>query len=110
MNYSKEDLEILKQFEDYFRTAVKAKYIRNLSSKQKEVLKEIYERSIGKLTANLNCGACVYNFVRTMGIKYYEDINENEMKVSNEPEPNNLANTISKIFKRKENNKSKKKK
>lgn len=66
--------EILEKYESYFNTAIKAEYIRGLTSKQINELHTIYQEIFKKKLNNLTCNSCVFNMVKDLGIYYYEQL------------------------------------
>lgn len=70
--------EVLEKYESYFNTAVKAQYIRGLTSKQVAELHTIYQELFKKKLNNLNCNSCVFNMVKDLGIYYFENKDSNE--------------------------------
>lgn len=68
-NFTREDLDDLKQYEDSFRQA-KLGYYRNMTSTRKEELKRIVERNNGAQSMCLNCSASFLNFLKRTGESY----------------------------------------
>lgn len=68
-NFTKQDLNDLKQYEDSFRQA-KLGYYRNMTSTKKEELKRIVERNNGAQSMCLNCSASFLNFLKRVGESY----------------------------------------
>lgn len=68
-NFTRQDLNDLKQYEDSFRQA-KLGYYRNMTSAKKEELKRIVERNNGAQSMCLNCSASFLNFLKRVGESY----------------------------------------
>lgn len=68
-NFTRQDLDDLKQYEDSFRQA-KLGYYRNMTSTRKEELKRIVERNNGAQSTCLNCSASFLNFLKRVGESY----------------------------------------
>lgn len=68
-NFTKQDLDDLKQYEDSFRQA-RLGYYRNMTSTKKEELKRIVERNNGAQSMCLNCSASFLNFLKRVGESY----------------------------------------
>lgn len=68
-NFTKQDLDDLKQYEDSFRQA-RLGYYRNMTSTKKEELKRIVERNNGAQSTCLNCSASFLNFLKRVGESY----------------------------------------
>lgn len=71
---TKEEFEILKNYESYFHSAIHAQYIRCLQKKDVEILHNYYQQFFNKKKNNLNCSSCVYDMVKDLGILYYEHL------------------------------------
>lgn len=84
-NFTRQDLDDLKQYEDSFRQA-KLGYYRNMTSTRKEELKRIVERNNGAQSTCLNCSASFLNFLKRVGESYdasltiFSDKNKNKEK------------------------------
>ncbi len=73
--FNHEELEALKTWEKHFETAVKFDYHRNLEPRYLMQIKTIYDLATGgdyKFTST--CGHCVLKFLKTVGKKYFEDL------------------------------------
>lgn len=84
-NFTRQDLDDLKQYEDSFGQA-KLGYYRNMTSTRKEELKRIVERNNGAQSTCLNCSASFLNFLKRVGESYdasltiFSDKNKNKEK------------------------------
>lgn len=71
-------IEELSEFECFFKTAVKASYIKAMTKKQITKLSELYELILQRKLTNPNCNGCVYNMVLDLGLYYYNELNKND--------------------------------
>lgn len=72
--FTKEQLEVLSQWEDRLYTASQSKFYRNISSKSLDTIKAVYEEaSESSVSANWSCNHCILAFLATVGKKYFED-------------------------------------
>ena len=82
MEFTKRELEYLKEFENNFNTAINHQYTRNIASKQLDELISIYKR----VTDNPNfkickhCSSNILSFIKMLGKMYFEQI---EIKETN---------------------------
>lgn len=71
--FLKKDLAVLKKYENYFRTAIKYQYSRNLTNTQVDELLTIYERALGKkYPLCKSCGTAKLHFLQEIGNKYFK--------------------------------------
>lgn len=73
--FTHEELEALKPYERHFKTAIELDYHRNLESRYLDRIKAVYEAASGapyKFTSS--CGHCVLTFLKTVGKKYFADL------------------------------------
>lgn len=93
MKLTKEQLNILSQWEENFRTAIKAQWARNPGSRNLRVIYDIYTSATGdKRRFNDNCNHCILSLLHDCGELYYRDLEElkimestaKEVKVSQE--------------------------
>lgn len=61
----------LKKYDSYLTTAVKANYIRSLTTKEVDELVEIGSELKITLT-NRSCGTCILGFMKKLGVPYLE--------------------------------------
>lgn len=81
--FTKEQLDILSQWEDRFYTATVSKYYRNISSKSLDLIKSIYDEATeSTYYANWSCSHCVLSFLMLAGKKYFEDKKAYEEKAA----------------------------
>lgn len=73
--FTKEQIELLKPYEQYFRTVVKAKYKRATSSHVNDIVANIYEDTTGEiLQRNWNCPHCTFEIFKKCGELYYRSL------------------------------------
>lgn len=83
--FTKQQLEALSEFEDRFHTAVHLDYYRNLGSRTFDKINAIYLEAGGTpLNTNWSCGHCALNFLRTVGKKYFADLEALEYEEAKE--------------------------
>lgn len=104
---NKEDLAILKKYEDRMRTAVGYDYARAVQSRDLDLLLDIWNRHHDTpYRMNKGCSACQLTFLKMLGRWYFDKI-----KVVKESEPalsiNELQDSATDTA-QKDNNKSKK--
>ena len=74
MTFSKEEMEILSKYEQYFHTATKANYTRNPGRAGLTEMHRIFKSATGSaISLNTGCGHCIYNLVKAVGVAYYKD-------------------------------------
>ena len=74
MTFSKEEMEILSKYEQYFHTATKANYTRNPGRVALQEMHQIFISATGSaLRLNTGCGHCIYNLVKAVAVAYYND-------------------------------------
>lgn len=72
MRFSKEQMELLKPFEGYFETAVKANWSRNPGRSGLKVIHEVFTKATGDPRRyNDNCNTCILNLLRDCGSIYF---------------------------------------
>ncbi len=73
--FNQEQLEVLSEYEDRFRTAVSMDYYRNLTSRTLDKINEVYAEVNGtKHNSNWSCGHCVLSFLKTVGSLYFKSV------------------------------------
>lgn len=86
--FTKEELEMLKPAEIHFYTAVKGDFKRATSSKMDTMVADIYDATTeNKLHRNSSCGMCSFKMYKTIGEKYYADLEYYNNLVEEESEP-----------------------
>ena len=77
MTFSKEEMEILSKYEQYFHTATKANYTRNPGRTALQEMHRIFKSATGSaIGLNTGCGHCIYNLVKAVAVAYYKDKEE----------------------------------
>lgn len=72
--FTQEQLDGLKQYEDIFFKAVYQNYYRSMNTKTLDAMKGVYDSTQDKpYSANWACSHCVLRFLQTIGQKYYDD-------------------------------------
>ena len=91
--YTKEQMNVLNQFENNFYTAINAGYSRNITSDKIKLL----EDTTGVKCGNRSCTHCVLTFLRTIGETYFYTL---QLPVETEPEdaPKTSMEVIDKII------------
>ena len=93
MTFTTEQLQILSQWEENFRTAVRAQWARNPGRSGLRVIYDIYTSATGdKRRFSDNCNHCILSLLTDCGRLYFQDITEaavtkestREVKVSQE--------------------------
>lgn len=71
---SREQIDRLKPYEEYFTSAVVANYIRNIPADKLNAIRTIWEEAGGeKNVGKMTCGVCQLNFFRKVGKQYFQD-------------------------------------
>jgi len=74
MTFTKEQMETLAKYEEYFHTATKANYTRNPGRAGLTEMHRIFKSATGSaISLNTGCGHCIYNLVKAVGVAYYKD-------------------------------------
>ena len=85
MTFNKEEMEILKQYEEYFFTATKAKYCRYPGKSALETIHRIFVSATkSNVRLNTGCGHCIFTLVRDCGVRYFADKAELEALAAKE--------------------------
>ena len=92
MTFTTEQLQTLFQWEEHFRTAVRAKWARNPGRSALRTIYDIYTAATGdKRRFSDNCSTCILSLLTDCGNAYFADIAEKavtntrvEVKVSQE--------------------------
>ena len=72
--FTKEELEMLSEYEDRFKTAIDSRFVRNLEPRYLTKIKAVYDDAHGGSYAlNATCSHCVVNFMTLVGNKYFKD-------------------------------------
>ena len=110
MTFSKEEMEILSKYEQYFHTATKANYTRNPGRTALQEMHRIFKSATGSaLGLNTGCGHCIYNLVKAVAVAYYKDKEELEALATREVKAEDIpAETKEKVQVKTKTKKSKK--
>lgn len=92
MTFTTDQLETLSQWEEQFRTAVRAQWARNPGRSGLRVIYDIYTAATGdQRRFSDNCNHCILSLLQDCGKLYFQDITEKavtntkvEVKVSQE--------------------------
>lgn len=85
MTFTKEEMEVLKEFEPYFYTATKAHYTRNPGREALTKMHTIFKSATGSaIRLNTGCGHCIYNLVKAVAVAYYKDKDDYEALANKE--------------------------
>ena len=85
MTFTKEEMEILSKYEQYFHTATKANYTRNPGRTALQEMHRIFKSATGSaIGLNTGCGHCIYNLVKAVAVAYYKDKAEMEALATKE--------------------------
>lgn len=75
VKYYKRELATLEQYEQYFKTAIKCGYMRNLTTTQTKEIHRIYERAIGeKYPICFTCGHSKLKLLQDAGQLYFKQL------------------------------------
>lgn len=84
-HFNKEQLETLAEYEPNFFRAVHQDYYRTMRSTVIDKLRDMYDSVADKpYDTNWSCNHCILSFLKTIGKKYYEDLDiykENSRKL-----------------------------
>ena len=79
MTFTKEEMEILSKYEQYFHTATKANYTRNPGRVALQEMHGIFKSATNSaIRLNTGCGHCIYSLVKAVAVAYYKDKEELE--------------------------------
>lgn len=85
MTFSKEEMEILSKYEQYFHTATKANYTRNPGRVALTEMHGIFKSATNSaIRLNTGCGHCIYSLVKAVAVAYYKDKEELEALAAKE--------------------------
>lgn len=82
MNFTKEQLKTLEQYEQHFTTAIRSRYARYPGQHAMQTIHEIYSSVVGNAAPRLNtsCSSCVFRLLVECGTMYFNDKAEAEQK------------------------------
>ena len=91
--FSKEQLDVLKQYEDNFNRAVNLNYYRNMTGKALDAIAAVYDTVADKSYAkNWSCSHCILAFLQSVGKKYFNDLEAYKNKAAK------LVETLDQVF------------
>lgn len=91
--FSKEQLDVLKQYEDNFNRAVNLNYYRNMTGKALDAIAAVYDTVADKSYAkNWSCSHCILAFLQSVGNKYFKDLEAYKNKAAK------LVETLDQVF------------
>ena len=110
MTFSKEEMEILSKYEQYFHTATKANYTRNPGRTAPQEMHRIFKSATGSaIGLNTGCGHCIYSLVKAVAVAYYKDKEELEALATKEVKAEDIpAETEKKVSVKTKTKKAKK--
>lgn len=74
MTFTKDQMEVLSNFEEYFRTAINARWARNPGRTNLSRIHEIFTSATGDTRRlDANCQHCILNLLRDCGKFYFQD-------------------------------------
>ncbi len=103
-DFTKEEMEILGQYEQHLTTAKCCDYVRGLSIKMTNELDAIYYDLYSDHKIKTGCGRCIVQCIKQLAVKYFE---QKEKEKEKETEP--VVNEENKPKKTKKNVKKEKK-
>lgn len=75
MTFTNDQLKTLSEYEEYFRTAVRAQWARNPGRTKLRVIYDIYITATGdKRRFSDNCSHCILSLLRDCGTIYFRDM------------------------------------
>lgn len=78
------DLDILKKYENHFRSAINSNYCRAIWKSDIDVLVSIYTKWTNtKPNLNMSCSKCKLDFIKKIGKLYYTKLEEYEKSKTN---------------------------
>ena len=91
--FNKEQLDVLKQYEDNFNRAVNLNYYRNMTGKALDAIAAVYDTVADKSYAkNWSCSHCILAFLQSVGKKYFNDLEAYKNKAAK------LVETLDQVF------------
>lgn len=81
--FTKEELDFLKNYENNFKTAINSGYSRNVEPRYANQIKAIYDAATGgDYGLNASCSHCMLTFLKAVGHKYFEDLDAYNAKAA----------------------------
>ena len=87
MTFTKEQIELLAPFEEYFSTAVKASWCRHPGSALQTIHRILHDATGDNRRLDTNCQHCIVSLMRDAGRLYFADREQmrTEVKVEDKP-------------------------
>lgn len=77
MTFTKEQMEVLSQWEEHFKTAINAHWSRGIGTRNYATLHKIMEEATHKKRSfHPSCGNCMFNLIKDAGVLYFADKQE----------------------------------
>lgn len=92
--FTKEQQNILKEFESNFYTAIQAGYIRNVTGSKMDLI----ESTTGERCSNRTCSHCMLTFFRQIGEKYFKTKDKFQKETEPKDAPKTSMEVIDKII------------
>lgn len=103
MNFTKEQRDILHEWERPMRIAVYSHYLRGIGSSALNTMVGIYNSVVKTpIMVNGNCANCIYDFLVSIGRMYFADLEECEKHLVERKEEDKPSKTTSKELKAEE--------
>ena len=92
-DFTQEEINTLSELEGKFRTALELNYSRNIPRDKFEMVRSTYEAALGRpYDAGGSCSHCLFNMLKVVGKKYFEDKQKLEEKAAK------LVEALDKVF------------
>lgn len=93
---SDEDMKILDEYQQTFKTAVESSYARHFGSREYSALNEVFKRITGHYyKVNYGCSRCAIGFIKAIANLYFAEKDRRE-KAQAELEPETVTDSVPK--------------